>query len=407
MNKKRQNTHKVPVKHRRAPAQRDSASAKRPTLSAELTELQQVTGSDDIRVLSDEDGAWVMRLGCLVDLDIRRWRAEQALTLQDLGLPEPTSPAERSVFRELMTLGTRRLLPPKYLKRLDSLDSSARKWLTQNSYKTRFGPFVDVGRYQEWRAGNERFQQQYFALRDEIYSEWHAIGQWRNEQYTIAARRAFAQLKKLAPKSLVDAQSNPIGEQQFVEQYVVRALLKAPTRQEVYDRFGYTVVLSYIPLPSQLAQDLAERERIAAQRALERIAETTILNDRSNQLAAMHADVTASAAANSPAVVQEFVRDLQVQCIETVLAKLENVKSSIAKNGDALVGKAAAQLKNALASYQAMSLVGHPRLDARVARLTEMMACAADKRQIGTIVESIEDIANLARQTLTALKLST
>ena len=356
-----------------------------------------------------DDSFWLTRCGVLVDLTIGFWRAKTVLTHRDLGLPEPKTPQEKAAFRELMTLGTRNLMPAEIIERLNSNDSGARKCLKEHAYRTRWGHWVDLGRYPRWKTLNQEFARTHLEIRDEVCApkKWIEIRQWCDNRYAVAAHNAYDRLARVAPSVLKAEDGHRLTRDEFVHQYVTRALLKMPTREQVYASFAYTVQLSYIPLPSMLARDIAEKERVEAARLLERTAENAILHgERTRQLSEMDNDVTANAAANSPSVVQEFVRDLQMQCVSSVLAKIESVQQSVEKNDNALVGKSATQLKNALASYRAMNLTGHPRLDEKVARLAEMMGSAPDKRQLSVIVAMLDEIAAIAKQTLAALKRS-
>ena len=102
--------------------------------------IAQVLGEEDVRVVEPR---WLqlMREGIVIQLHIRRWRARAKLTFADLGLPVKDK-RERAAFADLLNLGEKRLLPARYIKALDSIDSGARKCLDRYSYATFWGRFV-------------------------------------------------------------------------------------------------------------------------------------------------------------------------------------------------------------------------------------------------------------------------
>src|SRR5579871_2544532 len=83
--------------------------------------LDQALGTPTSRV----DWRRRMKEGVLVTLKIKRWRARQKLTLSELGIYPPTSEA-RAAYEELLTLGSKVLLPVSLLKELDAIERGAR-----------------------------------------------------------------------------------------------------------------------------------------------------------------------------------------------------------------------------------------------------------------------------------------
>jgi len=93
----------------------------------------------------------------------------------------------------------------------------------------------------------------------------------------VAARAAYRRLNALDPQAMTKAVEYTAGEyaaeDDFVDAFMSRIVALIPGRDRIRDSFAFEVELRYVPLPSLLAQDLAEKERIEAQREMERLEE--------------------------------------------------------------------------------------------------------------------------------------
>jgi len=388
---------------------KDAHSSKKPvrrsscdgqvTLQEQLAELRHKTGETDIKTIAPD--IWLMRLGVLVDLDICRFRGTVSLNEEDLGLALDAK--EQAVFDELMTIGSKKLLPPEYFQKFNSLDTGARKHLRDHAYHTRWGEWVDVGRYATWKQGNELFRAAYMALGKKAHNEWDGkIAEWRKKQYAIAASGAYARIKRMNPTGLRDTQGAVISELDFIAAYVARIEERVPTKEEFLKSLDFRVELSYIPLPSMLAKDLQEKERIEAKRALAQTQEKTLLEDGAI-LDEMHADATGSALRDAHTITQEFVRDLQAGTLERIVEHLTSAKASVDKNGK-IVGKVAEQIRNSAATYQAMNLVKSKGVDEHVAALKQAMDTPATQRHSADVEKLIDNVLRAAKATLKTLK---
>ena len=133
--------------------------------------LAGIIGEPNLQIL---EPAWVnlMREGVIVTLHAGRWRAEREFNLEELGVAARDN-ADGERLRKWFRLGSKRLLPARYLSRLDSLDTNARKWLTTCGMKTYWGTFVPADVYPRWKEAHQlRYEQPYFAERDEIYRNY-------------------------------------------------------------------------------------------------------------------------------------------------------------------------------------------------------------------------------------------
>ncbi len=371
-------------------------------LAALQAQLDAATGA----TVNAQTPAWLtlMKAGVIVRLHIRRWRATARINLQDLGLPTPRDAGEQRVYDELMTLGAKRLLPPNILRELDSIESGARKGLSARAYKTYWGEFVPLGAYAEWKATNAEYERRYFAMRDRIKRDWKPILGQLIDAYAVAARVAYKRLVRLNPKSL-DVGATRLTEDAFVEVFMARIQNAIPTQREVYDSFGFTTELSFIPLPSLLAEDAAEKERIEAQREIERVHERTALkkaNEREAMLRRMNEDVVQEARQRKQQLVDGFMRDLETQALSLIYEGFVNVLERMRENNGKLVGRSALQVRNTIETWRAMNLTQNQDVEAQINRIAGMMA-APERRTVGEVQEVLRDIALTARVNLVNL----
>ncbi|MGB8645423.1 MAG: DUF3150 domain-containing protein [Anaerolineae bacterium] len=351
------------------------------------------------------DWKQIMQNGVLVRLHIRRWRAQTQIQLEDLGLPQPKDDAERQVYDDLMSLGSKKLLPPETMRKLNALDSGARKHLERYSFKTYWGQFVPVGAYEEWKEGNTKYENDYLDLGKEIVAGWESTMDWMVDAYSVAARQGYHRLLRLNPKAL-SLKNRRMTEDEFVDAFMSRIRTAIPTKEAVACSFGHETELSYIPLPSQLSADWTEKERIEAERELERKreqVEETAIQDREWALRRMNSDVVADARRRQNELVNQFMADIQTQAMSIIYDGFLSVLESVDKNKGALVGKASAQIKNTIDLWRSMNLSGNQELEGQINRMAGLIGKAPKDRSAGEIQSLLKDIATAARGNMVTL----
>jgi hypothetical protein len=375
--------------------------------------IAQVLGEEDVRVVEPR---WLqlMREGIVIQLHIRRWRARAKLTFADLGLPVKDK-RERAAFADLLNLGEKRLLPARYIKALDSIDSGARKCLDRYSYATFWGRFVPCTAYTEWKEQNEIYRQRYFKIRDEIVEHHDRIVANLLDGYAVAARAAYRRLNALDPEAMTNGEY--AAEDDFVDAFMDRIVALIPSRDHIRDSFAFEVELSYVPLPSLLAEDLAETERIKAEREMERLEEEMkrdslwrnirleeeAARERQRMLAAMNRDVIEKARQQKEELIDTFLADLVKQLRGLVYEVTTNVLASIETNQGRLVGKASVQLSNLIEQVASLNFFGDQEIDRMIARVRMELARQPEDRDVKEIQAQLKNIATITRATLIGL----
>src|SRR5689334_8463950 len=227
-------------------------------LRANLTEILE---EPNLKTLEAD---WLAKMlnGVIISLSIGRIGCKAALTDLDLGIAHGKKQS-RERRQAWYDLGDGLLLPRRYATALDSKESSARKWLATCAARTYWGSYVSAAAYPRWKEGNERYKTEYFALRDEIVAHYEAIVAEVCAEHGELARDAYARLCR-QDKAFRARHPDP---EHYITERVALVRSRIPAADRFRDSFYYTVELSYIPLPSLLAQDRAAAEQIRADAA--------------------------------------------------------------------------------------------------------------------------------------------
>jgi hypothetical protein len=326
------------------------------------------------------------------------------------------------VLHELLELGHKYLLPRADLKALDSVESSARKWLEKNAFRTHWGFFVPVTTYAEWKAGNEDFCRQYLAIRDRLAADFAGTVERQLARYRVAARAAYRRLRRLDPEAVAE-----IGEGDFVSRFVERISRQIPSADEFYGSFYFAVEIQYVPLPSLLAEEQAEADRVHAQTRAD--AEQLDLDLRLERertwaegeklraevdaargaaewkeqlMREMHRDVMEQARQQKEQVVDSFLRDVVAQLRTLVYESATDVLASLQKNGR-LHSRSVVQLRNLVEQVERLNFAGDADLDAMLAGVRMQLDLAAEDRSVREVERVLRDVAVVTRSTLIGL----
>ena len=363
----------------------------------------------------------LMREGVLVRLHIGRWRARTSLRWRDLGI-KPGRGEEEQVLHELLELGHKFLLPRDDVRELDSIDSSARKWLEKNAFRTYWGFFVPVTTYADWKAKNEEFRRRYLEVRDRMAANYDETVARVLAKYHVAARAAYRRLRALHPETMQE-----VGETGFAARFVDEVSRHIPSRQDFYDSFYFDTELEYVPLPSLLAEEQAEARRIRAEaRAEQEQRETQLHLKREHAWAEeekiraevsaarsaaawkeqlmreMHREVVEQARRRKEQVVDSFLRDVVAQLRTLVYEVVTDVLASLRKNGR-LHPRSVVQLRNLVERVERLNFAGDTDLDAMIAGVRVELDVAAKERSVREIETALQDIAIVTRSTLIGL----
>lgn len=348
---------------------------------------------NDLRVVMPN---WVnvMRQGVIVTLHLSRWRAIARLTPEHLGLSFEDQ-AEQEAFEKTMRLGDVYLLPDRYLKTLNSIDSGARKAIKKFAAQTYHGDFLTPQAFVEWREENEQFEARYFQVRNEVFDNWQSILFEVADSHMANARAAYRREKAHSQATGKTSQLvEKYTESQFVSQYVDAILAAIPGAQEVFDSFGYKVDLAYIPLPSMIAEDQAEAEvaflRVQTERA------------KSEAEIAMHREVMDNYKARANELVVGHMKSLVATLNDTLYQAALDVLTTTQAN-QRLHPRSVVQLRAAIDRIRALNVLDYGDIEKMVSQAESILTQAPEGRTTTQVEAKLRDIATVTRATLITL----
>jgi hypothetical protein len=377
--------------------------------------IAQILGEDEENITAT-DPAWarLMKEGVLVRLHIGRWRAKTKLSWSDLGIVLGNE--EDKKLRGVIDLGHKKLLPGSILKELDAAETGARRWVEKMSYRTYWGFFLPVTAYEEWKSKNDELKAEYFRLRRDLVSNYDQMKKTVLNDYRIAAHEAYKRLGALHPETL----NRFPTESSFVANFLEIIESHLPTALAVQNSFYYTAELQYIPLPSLLAGERAEAERIEAARLLEREQEEAAFRlEREQERAAsqliwteaqwkeklmrdMHADVIGKAQQQKEEMIDTFLRDLIVQLRGTVYQATTDVVAAIQKK-DGLAPRSIVQLKSLVKQVKNLNFYDDKEIEQMMGPIRSILNQDADDRNVAAIEQQLLNIATVTRVSLMEL----
>lgn len=364
---------------------------KKQTVSDQIREIAQALGEDPAAIRTDNP-KWVELLqeGVIVKVTLRRWRGKARLELDgDLGVPVN---GEGELYKALLDIGSKLLLPRSIQKELDSIDSAARQNVERFGFKTHWGTFIPATAYADWKASDAEYQARYFAVRDQIVAFYDDIIAGQLDEYAEAARVAYKRRNRLQPGQDLDYRYLP--QDQFVEDYMARLRLLIPSKEQIAASFAYEVELAYIPLPSLLAADTERAAEIKVSSEVER--------RKLAALDAMNREVIEQAKAQKELLVDGFLADITRQLRAMIYDAVTAVSDATAKNGY-LHPRSMVQLQNLVEQVGRLNFIGDRDADAMVERLRSLTSKASADRDPAEIQQALRDVQIVTRASLAAL----
>jgi hypothetical protein len=441
------------------PSLQEKPEQKAPETGHELVmDIAVQTGEDPKLIAKRTDVATMlekMKEGVVITLHISRPRFWSRLTLDDLGLGQRAISAEATdIINTYFQLGRRSLLPKRYQDWLGSAESSARSCLARYALKSHWGFFVPLTRYQEWKEDNSRMETEFFEVKDAILTNYEAIIEEMVDAHRPLAEDAWRRLlvgtamyeqEKLSStttallEEVVEHLRAGHGKESFVENYLECIRAAMPQKQEIEEGFEYRVERGVIPLPSLLARDMEQADRVYQDRAVQdaetqaRLAAIEVQRRtemqkltlqqqqereeqhhklqlerrRQQQQLEMEQDVLRDARRQKERLVQEFYTGIVQQINGLIFSVSDNVLQSLDDHNGILRGPVSAQLRNLVTQLEQLNFVSDEQVEKQIARLRAVLPkpdesdkaakglAKIDTSRISTVVRELNHEAEL------------
>ncbi len=340
-----------------------------------------------------------MKEGWLVTLTIKRWRARTKLTLNEIGI-YPTTSEERAAYEQLLTLGSKLLLPVQTIRDLEAIERGARIHLGEHSFNTPFGTFIPYTSYKIWQKGNEDFKARFFAKRDEIVAEYETLVEQVMTEYEQIARRSYQLLRNQAPELAEMFPTEEAFLTHYREEVIGRNLKSA---REIADSFVYEETFSRVSLLSSLSR---ETEEVSAEEVDETVsaksAEIEAAQARKRQLEEMNREIVQKTREQKSAMVDSFLTSIVAQLRTLTYDAVTSVLASI-KNQEHLRGRSVQQLQHLIKQLEGLNFYGDQDIDTILTLLHGIIKRPAKERNLAEITQHLRSVATLTRGTILAL----
>jgi len=329
-------------------------------------------GPEDISVRLDVTATGLARKGVLVELKIARERFELRLDAEDLGI-KANEPGYREFLDEYVRLGRRRLIPVRYLRNLDAVETNARRLLRESSFQTVWGRFVPYQVYSELRRRLEEMSEEYRRLNQRILENYDSIRFSTETKYREAAREVYRTLQKDPGASVPE---------DFVANFIFRVMSKFPGREEIGESCRFEIDLSFVPVTSTMAEMEA---RMASKVAAS--AEKTVADEIRQTY---HRQV------------QGFIFDLAAQLRSMIYEAVSAARDNVHKHGH-LPGPSVMSLRQLVQKVQQLNFMEDREVIRQLGELSEILGRGSDDRDEEEIVGVLKKIAEENRQVLLSL----
>jgi Protein of unknown function (DUF3150) len=346
-----------------------------------------------------QDWRTLMRQGVVVKLTLRRWRGRTKLNYADLGI-DVRDETIRTAYGKIMRLGSKFLLPLATIKELDNIDRSARALLERMSFKTTFGQFVPYTSYSAWRGETNRWEAEYYRVRDAIVDDYAGIVFLMIQDYRNAARQAWNLLASTAPDALGRQTS-----EQFIDTFLERIRRHIPTATEIGNSFRFEINLLRINFPDLVGMD-GQEHTINADEAVLKMEqheqEEHALSEREAMLAAMNLDVVEQARRDKEQIIRSFLGDIAGQLRQLTYDAATDALAVIG-HGESLPPQSSRKLRNLLETLERLNFTDDREMQQISSGLQAMIDQPGRDRNMDDVRRQLRAIAVVVRQELFAL----
>lgn len=368
-----------------------------------IAEIASIINEDPDNI-SALDPRWVklMKEGVIVEVHVSRWRGKTSLSLDDIGVP---TNGEQALYDSLLTLGTKNLMPLEDIKRLHSLENRARQAPLKHGIRTHYGAFIPAEAYPDFKNEIEEIRAEYEAARDDLCARYPVWTAQLVDQYAEAARVAFR--RRHALRNL-DHDYRHLPEDEFVDAFVERIKLEIPVAEAIRDSFSLDYDLSYIPLPSLLAEDaaLAAQSEAVKARADAEIAAARAQSEaeelKARMTIRMHEDVLFKTRQDLDRLALGFVRDVAYEVRSIIFDATEAALKTTEKNGY-IHARTVTQLQNVIARIERINVLEDADANRMIDVLREIVNAPANERSAEQVMDNLRAMSAVTRASLSRL----
>lgn len=305
--------------------------------------------------------------GAVVSLSIGRWRAEQRILPEDVGL------TKTEFVKEFLQLGRKTVIPPAVQKMMNAMEHAARNEFRRYVFDTPFGFFCPATAYQQLEEKMSKRQ-----------AQWMEVGEALGKHIETHEKEVRAAYKEHA-RSVYDRIITSRKSSETYARAVAKAVIDSiPTKKEIINSFYFNFQELYIPVPTVMKQHLRDK----------------LLSDKKSQATlAMQQRIQEKfekrAAADVDGFVNGIVRELESMVHETVTTAMNRLEGQKFMHGRSVV-----QIKNLIDHYRAMNVFGSGNIERELTALEGRLEKKSSDRDVEGIRLHLKRLKSMTRETL-------
>lgn len=353
--------------------------------------------------------------GVIISLEIKRWRGKNKLEQDELGLQQDASQAYDNFMKKYVTLGFKNLFPKDILEKISSVEVRARKNLKEYSYESPWGRFVPLTAYERWKENNEKMQEEFFKIRDEIVDNYDEIVERVKSDYIPLAGTVYKRENNIPLSKQTEIPKS------FINDFLTNILDQIPSPEEIKESFIYEINLSSLPdlitgmdsvMPSTAPTSgvtatspaISNTERLVEKLPEEALTGSTLdVFEKQEKKKQIQEDINKSVLGKDNEKLESFLSSVLGQIREISIEASKDILTSIDNNDGKLVGRASIRARNLIDKVRAMDFYGDSRLRELMDDLEKLLDEKPKKRSIEKIKEQVEQIKNYSEESLSEL----
>lgn len=365
-------------------------------IETQRDELARILEDDNIKI-GQVNWSKLLKEGVIVSVHVHRWRSTVRLNWEDLGIFFDDKQEESLVGKDIK-LGQQNLLPARYMNKLNSLESGVRQSLNRYSFDVYWGKFVPVKAYSVWKEEFENYHQTYMGIAQEILDNYDEIKKEVLDNVEKTYSILYSRLVALNQDLSLDSLSN-LNREEFIENAVRKIEDNFRSRDYISSSFGLDYDLTYIPLLSDMTEDIERSKQLEM--------ETQLIQDelsiKRQLIYEMEMDVIAKTEEKYNNMVEEILLPISKQIrgmvYDSTLDVLEAIRSKKSLNPRNVY-----QLKNMIEKVSVLEFQEDREVKAILTKLeNSIIDIPSEDRDLSEIDQNLKDINTILKASLVTL----
>jgi cob(I)alamin adenosyltransferase len=315
----------------------------------------------------------LLESGNIVTLSIGRWRAEQRLLPEDVGLDK-----QSGFVRDFMSLGRKSLIPPHAQRMMKSVEHAARGALKKYVLDTPFGLFTTAEGYLLLDDEMKTRKLQWFDCRDRLVKHLDSHEEEVRKAYHDFAKELFERTRRKG------------GSEAFARGMAAAVVDAIPTKQQIRDSFYFDLQAYDVPVPRVL------KERVRSQ-ILDEEKSKKVLEAQKRRLENWENEKKDK--------LDTFVDNVQQQ-LRSMVYEITSSAINRFKSAEFVNPKTIEALRNLISRYRMLDPLNDTEMKKELDELEGQIDKAPEKRSMEEITTQLKVMQKMSHATLIDLGMS-